>query len=769
MAKTSLGFVRPLQPFKSFKRHILSASLTIAIFSIIAVVAAWYTKPLYEAKALIFISSHQTSNLQADSSSEIYNYQSFVENQIYMMYSYNVLNTALLSLGDTASMWNEVTGWKGKLFFWKKGGPSIALDNLKNALVITRLDKSNMVGISLMGDSPNGLAETVNAVAKAYIERVNGEGVEGKDDRIANLTRRRRELYSKMRDLSARKAKIAEGMGITATDVNNEQDPFRQQVDALHGAVYDAGIASAKAKAAYGALEKTINSYDDNDIRKMAELEAEKNELLNATYSALLEQKVSLQSVVNNMKPNHPKRQRLQKELEMREKEYTDLRQKIIDDGMGKIRRQLAARLEQAKSTATEAAQLEEELTGKMDQMKERMQRYNSLYDQAQSINIEMERIREQLVSIDNKLDMFDTEENAPGAIKIRSIARYPELPDNKNRLKVFVALFFIGMLFGIGVPCLLDAFNPWVMTPSDVFLAVSNPPLGCILEHGDEMYKDLARDQLRRLALTINAKAKKDNLTHFEFTSAKAGGGSTELSILLCNELSHIGVKTLLVEANIFKPDARYGGLDRLGFIDILRDSVPIKECIIPADPENKLPDRIRAGNIKGENLLPTKADWAEHYKEIAGVYDIIIYDTPPVLLSADAEMMSRFCDATLLVIEAEGVTFFEMLRALSGVKSIAANIGIVMNRAVVYPESGYYKDLLEEYGGGGKQKNGFISRLLLREGRTREVRRRGEHMMGSRHSNESEASLKANKIVEEHLDDDSESDSIEVIDVKL
>ena len=120
MARTSFGFVRPLQPFKSFKRHILSASLTIAIFSIIAVTAAWYTKPLYEAKALVYISSHQRSNLATDSDSQVYNYQSFVQNQMYIMYSYEVLKDALLRLGSKASMWNKPTGWKSVIFFGKK-------------------------------------------------------------------------------------------------------------------------------------------------------------------------------------------------------------------------------------------------------------------------------------------------------------------------------------------------------------------------------------------------------------------------------------------------------------------------------------------------------------------------------------------------------------------------------------------------------------------------------------------------------------------------
>ncbi len=768
MARTSFGFVRPLQPFKSFKRHILSASLTIAIFSIVAVTAAWYTKPLYEAKALIYIASQQRSNLSADSDLHINNYQSFVQNQIFIMSSYEVLKDALLRLGKKADMWNKPMGWKSMVFFWKKPSSTAAVENLKNALVIARMDKSNMVGISLMGDHPDGLAETVNAVADAYLFRVRGEGIEGKDERIANLTRRRRELYSKLRDLSAQKAKIAEGMGIAATEMNKQEDPFRQQVDALHIAIYDAGVASAKSKAAYEALQKTITTYTPEELRKMAELEAEKNELLHSTYSSLLEQKVSLQSVINNMKPNHPKRKRLEEQLKMREREYKDLREKIITDSIDKIKRQMAAKLEDSKYAATETSQLEEELRGKLAKMQEQMQKYNSLYDQASSIKVEMNRISDQLVTIDNKLDMFATEENAPGMIEMSSYARYPEVPDHKNRMKVFVAIFFLGLLIGIGIPCMLDAFNPWVMTPSDVFLAAKNPPLGCILEHGDKQYRELARDQLRRLALAILAKGRKDDLVHFEFTSAKAGGGSTELSFLLCNELAYLGVKALLIEANIFKPDSRYGGIDHPGFIDILRDSVPVKDCIIPADPQHRLPDRIRAGNILGETLLPSKADWSEHYKEISGLYDIVIYDTPPVLLSADAEMMARFCDATLLVIEAEGVTFFEMLRALNGVRPISDNIGIVMNRAVVYPESGYYKDLLEEYGGGAKNNNSLFSRMLLREGRKRQVRKRGEY--------DPDSQLDSSVIVTEAEGDnskadsgDSENDSVEVIDIKL
>ena len=55
---------------------------------------------------------------------QVVNYQSFVQNQIFIMYSYEVLKDALLRLGKKAEMWNKATGWKSILFFWKKPSPT---------------------------------------------------------------------------------------------------------------------------------------------------------------------------------------------------------------------------------------------------------------------------------------------------------------------------------------------------------------------------------------------------------------------------------------------------------------------------------------------------------------------------------------------------------------------------------------------------------------------------------------------------------------------
>ncbi len=87
------------------------------------------------------------------------NYQSYVQNQIYIMYSYEVLKDAILRLGDNAKMWDKAKGWKSVIFFWKRGGgEDAAVENLKNSLIIERMEKSNMIGISLQGDKAEGLA-----------------------------------------------------------------------------------------------------------------------------------------------------------------------------------------------------------------------------------------------------------------------------------------------------------------------------------------------------------------------------------------------------------------------------------------------------------------------------------------------------------------------------------------------------------------------------------------------------------------------------------
>ena len=93
-----------------------------------------------------------------------------------------------------------------------------------------------------------------------------------------------------------------------------------------------------------------------------------------------------------------------------------------------------------------------------------------------------------------------------------------------------------------------------------------------------------------------------------------------------------------------------------------------------------------------------------------------MILIDTPPLLLSANAELLGEVAGGVLLVIEAGIVVPGELKRAASLLQRLDPPVvGSVLNRVKVFKGGGYFADLLKEYETGAKLRPGLIQRLFL------------------------------------------------------
>jgi Mrp family chromosome partitioning ATPase len=94
---------------------------------------------------------------------------------------------------------------------------------------------------------------------------------------------------------------------------------------------------------------------------------------------------------------------------------------------------------------------------------------------------------------------------------------------------------------------------------------------------------------------------------------------------------------------------------------------------------------------------LRPTLAHVLQ---ELQGMYDLVLLDVPPILLSADAELLISCAAAALLIISAERGSAGEIRRAASLLERLAPPVvGAVLNRVRVYDRGGYYAQMLMEY----------------------------------------------------------------------
>ncbi|MBN1256446.1 MAG: AAA family ATPase, partial [Planctomycetes bacterium] len=343
--------------------------------------------------------------------------------------------------------------------------------------------------------------------------------------------------------------------------------------------------------------------------------------------------------------------------------------------------------------------------------------RFSTRYNEAIEVQNDLDRFRNQLRDIKDQLDAFDTEKNAPGAISLAAEAREPIEPSNKYRYAVLAGFLFMALTLSLGAPIALDYINPWVMQPNDVQAILHFPALGWLLNREDEKTKSFARDQIRRLALTINEKRLQEKRRSIVITSVKPGGGTSELSLELANEMNVIGVNTVLIEANAFHPDSRYASMDTPGLVEVLNGEKTIEEVILPG--VGNLPDRIPIGNTNDRRHLPERGLMQNVITDLQKKYDLCLLDSPPILLSADAESLTRLGDATIMVVEAEGITLNEMARAAATLERLSPSaMAVVVNQVRVYT-GGYYAAVLKEYLAGAKAPpRGILAKTMLRGG---------------------------------------------------
>lgn len=168
---------------------------------------------------------------------------------------------------------------------------------------------------------------------------------------------------------------------------------------------------------------------------------------------------------------------------------------------------------------------------------------------------------------------------------------------------------------------------------------------------------------------------------------SALAGEGRTLVAISLAAQMGRQEERVLLMETQV-RPQQQ-GGLRHLaaeppaaGLGEYLSFQVAeLEEAITPS----RLPgvDLLpRVGEAVSPDLLGSQR-MRELMEALSGIYSIIIIDGSPALINSDAQLVSRWVDAVVLVVEAERSQVGEIKRAMARLReNDAPVVGCILNQ---------------------------------------------------------------------------------------
>jgi receptor protein-tyrosine kinase len=201
--------------------------------------------------------------------------------------------------------------------------------------------------------------------------------------------------------------------------------------------------------------------------------------------------------------------------------------------------------------------------------------------------------------------------------------------------------------------------------------------------------------EEFRVLRTRLNHMQSSEDLRSIVISSASPAEGKTFVAINLALAQSQLETPVLLIDLDLRRPTVHeLLRIDRVpGFSDFLLGDKPLDECIRHIEGTNLyvLPAGTMARNpLELLNMRQVKV----LLDNLRRIFGWIIMDTPPLLFSADANLLATLTDGTILVVRIGSTTYDNIVRAM---QSLCENnvLGIVANGAragELYSKYTYY-----------------------------------------------------------------------------
>jgi Mrp family chromosome partitioning ATPase len=254
-----------------------------------------------------------------------------------------------------------------------------------------------------------------------------------------------------------------------------------------------------------------------------------------------------------------------------------------------------------------------------------------------------------------------------------------------------------VAATLGLALPIVLDLLDRRIRSVNDAERLVGIPAAGWQVRAEDLPTRLFAEEQVRRFASALMRNRSRGERRTFAFTSVKPGAGVTTCILDTAHVLTRLGARVLVVEANAFEPYAGFASMQP-GLSAYLAGTAELADLPRPFDWRDETLEVVGIGGAAAgglrrlDRLHAAMAEWSTRY-------DYILVDVPPLLLSADAEMLVHALGQVFLVLEADAVVRGEIARAKRLLEKIDPEaVGLFVSKVPVFRGTGYMEALIAE-----------------------------------------------------------------------
>ncbi len=550
---------------------------------------------------------------------------------------------------------------------------ALAISKIRSGLSVELLRNTSILSVSYSHANPIYAAKVANQVVRSFTDQNVDKTSETSDLARQFIQEQVQETKQRLQISEKSLVDYAKQAGITLT--GSDASLISENISELNRALSDAMQERLEANRYFDQVQAG-NAEILPDVFASESIQSTKRKIieLNATYKEKL----------GTLKPDFPEMKRMQAQINELQREIqneigaialsTKIKNEQAEEKVAALKRELAL-LEAAQSDFQDKNIQYTILKREVDSNRTQ---YETLISKLNEVGVGSELKTANAYIIETAV--------APGA---------PYSPNLKKSLAFSLALFAAVAAMLIYV---LELMRNTFTNPDQIKDELNLPVLGILPSQPDDEQLTIAMEDpksplseaYRSLRTSLQFTGTGDAMQTLVVTSSQQGEGKSTTVYKLSQDFAALGRRVLVVDADLRKPRMHHlfktnnaAGLSNI-LSNVLRQG---DVSSILQKTKNPLITLLPAGTIPPNPVeLLMSQKMADALRHMANTYDIVIIDSAPVLGLADAPVLCRMADATLLVVAAKQVTRKSAKNAVARLRHAGGNVvGAALNKFLI------------------------------------------------------------------------------------
>jgi capsular exopolysaccharide synthesis family protein len=555
---------------------------------------------------------------------------------------------------------------------------------LRGKLDVDEVRNTDLLQISVYNTNPQEAADIANKIVAVYQDKRVEEEKDILNRAVGTMNEEVTKQQKKMELAATEVARIRQEeqiVDLNPEGTEDQQAPVNTVIIKQEGEVNDAETKVTILSSKLAQIEKLKG---DELMRMLSTLDIQDPTIMKVLpnyHDTVAQEALFLNSGLGE---NHPK----VKALRATKGVYT----RQLEEQVSSIRNALEKNLKTAQLTR--------------DELKKRLEQINAkqLSNKTLSANYTRAKnayIKEKLLfdGIRTRAQTQTMELAMPRmALSVKQVAE-PASAAARPRVGLNLMLgAMVGLVLGLGLAFFIEYLDTSVKTMEDVESLLGVPVLAIIpkgirllhKEAGDS--PDAEAYRILRTNIEFNRKNPEANAL-----SIVSGGPSEGKSTTIAN-LAFIsaqgGYSTLIVDADLRRPVQHelFDVSNNTGLTNYLTTEMDLEEVILPTVVENL--------SVMPSGVLPSDAvgilnsqRMSDMIAELKMRYDIILFDSPPMLGVSDASVLASEVDQTIIVVQHRRYPRAMLTRVKQAILGVGGTVlGVVLNNVDLKHDQNYY-----------------------------------------------------------------------------